>query len=465
MARRAIICLLPLLVGTAGCGDSPAGPPADGPVDHVEAVVVGVVTDPQGKAIPQALVNVSAICFVEPDHGCPMDQDGGTTDALGRFLVRFELGLQTSHAVRLELEVVPPLGMGYFLGKATIEATGLYQPPPVADTTFVRIDLPPNSVDSRRPIRVVPGYYRTGYLRGDAERFYMTGPGGVAAVDPATGDCLWEQGGLGGARVGPLYELLGDRVVIAASGGLTVVRAVDGEPIWRRDGVPNRTLTTSAPDGFYALADDIVMAFDPVTGATRWTRQLIGTGNVVLAASAELVCSEILAYVECWEPATGERVWARPTEFGPWLAILGPVVILGSQTAWTAMDAGTGEVVWEASLESGPPPVLSEDGEHALACSGSACFAFRVADGGLTWRTTFDRPVGAPVVEGDLLYVRVGDEYGTTSLYVLDAAGGAIRERILPDPFDYGFCGDPAVSSDHIAIFGCGSLYTFEVSP
>jgi outer membrane protein assembly factor BamB len=426
--------------------------------------VAGVVTDQGGKAVPLALVNVSAICFVEPDQGCPMDQDGGTTDALGRFLVRFELGLQSSHSVRLELEVVPPLGMGYVLGKATLEATGLYQPPPVADTTFVRIVLPPNSVDSRRPIRVEPGYHRSGGLRADAERFYMSGLGGVSAVDPATGDCLWEEGSLGGLA-GPRYALLGDRIVIAAVGGLTVVRAVDGEPIWHRDGVPNETLRTSAPDGLYASEGGAVTAFDPVTGAIRWTRQLIGSGNVVLAASAELVCSEILAYVECWEPATGERVWARPTDFGSWLAILGPVVILGSQTAWTAMDAGTGEVVWEASLESGPPPVLSEDGEHALACSGSACFAFRVADGGLTWRTTFDRLVGAPVVEGDLLYVRVGDEYGTTSLYVLDAESGAIRERILPDPFDYGFCGDAAVSSDHLAIFGCGSLYTFEVSP
>jgi outer membrane protein assembly factor BamB len=463
MARRIVLSLLPLLVVAAGCGDSPAGPPTDEPVDHVEAVVAGVVTDQEGKAVPQARVNVSAICFVELDQGCPMDQGGGTTDTLGRFLVRFELGLQSSRFVGLELEALPPLGMGYVLGKATIEATGLYQPPPVTDTTSVRIVLPPNSVDSRRPIRVEPGYHRSGGLSADAERFYMSGLGGVAAVDPATGDCLWEQGSLGGLA-GPRYALLGDRIVIAAVGGLTVVRAMDGEPIWRRDGIPNQTLRASAPDGLYASEGGTVTAFDPGTGATRWARQLIGTGNVVLAASAELVCSEILGYVECWEPATGERVWARPTEFGSWLAIAGPVVILGSQAAWTAMDAGTGEVLWEASIESAHPPVLSEDGERAFVCADSACFSVGAADGGLAWRTTFDRSVGAPAVEGGSLYVRVGDEYGATSLYVLDAASGAIRERILPDPFDYGFCGDPAVTADYLAIFGCGSFYTFERS-
>ena len=461
MARGVVLTLLSLLIWAAGCGDSPVtGPPRDEPVDHVEAIVAGVVTDPEGNAVPHALVNVSAICFVEPDQGCPMQQRGGMTDAQGRFLVGFEIGLQSSHTVQLELEVVPPLGMGYVLGKASIEATGLYQPPPVADTTSIRIVLPPNSVESRGPIRVESGYHRSHHLRASAERFYMSGPEGVGALDPATGEWLWVRGSLGGLA-GPQYELVGDIVLIARMDGVAVLKAADGEPVWQRDGVPNETLTAWAPLGLYASEGGIVMAFDPVTGATRWTRQLIGSGNVVLAASAELVCSEILAYVECWDPATGERIWAQPTEFGSWLAFAGPLVILGSQTAWTAMDAGTGQVVWEASIESGSPPVASEDGEHALACSGSACFAVRIADGGIAWRTTFERDVGAPAVEGGLLYVRVGHEFGSTSLYVLDAATGAIRERILPDPFDYGFCGDPAVTADHLAIRGCGSFYVF----
>ena len=98
----------------------------------------------------------------------------------------------------------------------------------------------------------------------------------------------------------------------------------------------------------------------------------------------------------------------------------------------------------------------------AFACSSEACFAIRTSDGAVVWRTAFDRYVGAPVFADGSLYVRVGEESGATSLYVLDAQSGAIRERILPDPFDYGFCGDPVLTSGRLAIRGCGSLYTFE---
>ena len=60
--------------------------------------------------------------------------------------------------------------------------------------------------------------------------------------------------------------------------------------------------------------------------------------------------------------------------------------------------------------------------------------------------------------------VRVGEGDGESSLYVLDAASGAIRERILPDPFLRGFCGTPAANSDYLMVFGCSSLYAFRMT-
>ena len=402
-----------------------------------------------------------------------MVQTSYTTDEDGEFWARFERDLHGSHTVRMELTVVPPPGRGYVLGKTTIEDLILvYQPPPVTDPTSFHVVLPPNTVDSRQPVRVLLGYHRRTDLRGDAERFYLSEPGGgTSAIDPATGDWLWQTGGFtpeGG--MGPQYALLGDRVVIAgppipspSHAGLILVKASDGELVWIRDAVPHQTIAVSPPDGLYASEFGVVMAFDPETGGTRWTRELIGTGHAALAASAELVCSEILAYLECWEPATGDWVWARPTEFGSWLVIAGDVVILGSQTGWTAMDARTGDTVWEASIGAGPPPIVSPDKERAFDCAGSACLAIRTDDGGLVWRTTFTGAVSAPAVDGGSLYVRVGEGSGS-SIHVLDAASGAIQERILPDPFDSGFCGDPAVTSNYLAIFGCGSFYTFERS-
>lgn len=458
--------VLPLLIGATGCGESPATGPPDEPVDPIEAIVAGLVTDSEGRPVPWAQVLISETCIVEPDSGCP--ETTHTTNADGEFWVPFEPILQGSHTVRMSVTVVPPVGKGYVLGKATIvDLIVRSHPPPVTDPTFVHVVLPPNTVDSRQPIRVQLDYHRRSDLRGDAERFYLSDPyGGAAAIDPATGDWLWQAGGSGGLT-GPQYALLGDRVVIAGPhipfpslAGLILVEASDGELVWVRDAVPHQTLAVSAPDGLYASENGVVMAFDPETGGTRWTQELIGNGQAALAASTELVCGEILAYVECWEPATGERVWARPTDFGSWLAIAGDVVILGSQIGWTAMDARTGDIVWEASISAGPPPIVPPDGESVFACADSACFSIRTDDGGLVWRTTFADSVSAPAVEGGSLYVRVGEE-SRSSIYVLDVLSGEILERILPDPFDHGFCGDPAVTSEYLAIFGCGSFYTF----
>lgn len=394
-----------------------------------------------------------------------MDATSQSTDSQGRFLARFELGLQSTNPVEVQVEVVPPLGMGYVLGKAKVEGlAGVYQPPPVADTTFVQIVLPPNTVGSRRPVRVEVGYHRAGNLRAEADRFYLSAPNGVAALNPATGEWLWQRGSLAGLA-GPPYALMGEVVVVAGLGSLTALRAVDGETLWSRDDVPNRTLTVSEPDGLYATDGRGVVAYDPETGATRWRKELIGVGNVAIAASSNLVCAEILAYVECWEPSTGEPVWSRPTEFADWLAIAGQRVILGSGTGWTALDGGTGEVAWEAAFDQDPTPVFSEDRGLAFACSHSACFAVRIEDGQIAWRTPFEDEPGVPAVGGESLYVRVGEGAGSSSLYVIDAASGAIRERILPDPFDYGFCGTPAVGSEFVLILGCRSLYTFEMSP
>jgi outer membrane protein assembly factor BamB len=462
MRRTYPLLQLILVFGMTGCSDSAGtAPTIVGPVDHVEAIVTGRVRNPDGYPVEGARVTVSAICFLEPFQGCPSQSSSPTTDSEGRFMARFEIPLQSTHPVELQLVAVPPLGMGYVLGETTIENLGgIYQPPPVADTTFVQIVLPPNNVDSRRPVRVEPGGHLA-TLGADAERFYLSASGGVVALDPATGRCVWQLGGFGG-RTGPQFTLVGGLLVIAGVESLLAVRAADGERIWNREGVPRRTLTVSESEGLYATDGHGVVAFDPRTGETLWRRELIGSGYVTIAASASLVCAQISAFVECWEPSRGELVWSRPTDFASWLAIAGERVILQSYAGWTALDEATGEIVWQAPIEEGIAPAVSGATDIVFACRARACFAVRTLDGQIAWRTTFDDVVGTPAVQGGSLYVKVGEAYGSTSLYVLDSASGRILERILPDPFDYGFCGIPALSSDYASIFGCGTWYTFE---
>jgi outer membrane protein assembly factor BamB len=464
-------CVLSLLVAPTGCGDSPAtGPPAPEPTHPVQALVIGLVTDPEGAPVPEAVVRISETCVSASASGCPVEPTSYIANHEGEFFAPFERNREGIQTLRMELTVIPPVGKGYTLGKATVEAIVRFQPPPVSDPTHVHVVLPPNAVDSRQPFRALPGYEGRSHLRADAERFYLSDPGGGAsAIDPATGDWLWLNGGfVPNEGIGPQYALFGDRVVIAGPliptpslAGLFLVKASDGSLMWIREAAPHQTLAVSPPDGLYASEFGIVMAFDPQTGGTRWTRELKGDGPADLAASASLVCSEILAFVECWKPATGERVWSRAAEPGSWLAIAGDVVLQGSQTGWTAMDARTGATVWEAPIGSGPPPIFFPDEARAIACADSACFEIRTDDGGLVWRTTLGGAVSGPAVEGGTLYVRVGEGSGS-SIHVLDAGTGAILERILPDPFYHGFCGDPAVTAEYLGILGCGSFYVFD---
>lgn len=455
------ILLLALVASVAGCGDS-AGPipPIVGPVDHVEAIVTGQVRDPEGNPVEGARVTVSTSCFVEPYQGCPMQSNSPTTDADGRFLARFEIPLQSTYPVEIQLAAMPPLGMGYVLGEASIDTLeGVYQPPPVADTTFVQVVLPENNVDSRRPIRIEPGGHLAA-LGADGERFYLSASGGVVALEPATGRCIWQAGGFGG-RTGPPFMLVEDLVVIAGGESLLAVRASDGGRIWNRERVPNRALTVSEKR-LYATDGQGVLAFEPHTGETLWRRELIRGGYVTIAASASLVCAQVSAFIECWEPSTGESIWSRTTYLARLLAIAGERVILQSHADWTALDAVSGEVVWQAPIEEGYAPAVSDAGDVVFACRATVCFAVRSEDGQVAWRTTFGDEVDIPVVQDGSVYVKVGYAYGSTSLYVLDSANGMILERLLPDPFDYGFCGIPALSSDYVSIFGCGTWYTFE---
>jgi outer membrane protein assembly factor BamB len=465
MRIRSSTFLATTMLAIGGCGESAVTEPEIlPPVDHVEAVVAGRVTDAGGNPVEGAYAYVTLECSSDPEPGC-LTATGGITDADGRFVLTFEFGFQSIYPVRARVEVTPPLGMGYVLGEARIEDSGaVFQVPPAADTTFVALVLPPNTVDSRRPIRIQSVGHRTGGLRADRQRVYLSSPSGVTAMDPRTGECLWQRGSVSGLA-GPAYALVGDVVAIARGGSLSAFRAIDGEMLWSRDAVPNRRLRTGGSERLFATDGLGVVAYDVRTGETRWRRELIGNGNVALAADEGLVCAEILAWVECWEPSSGESVWSRPTDFADWLAIAGERVILGSEAGWSALDAGTGEKVWEIRFERGYVPALSEAGDLAVACPPSECVAVRTEDGEVAWRTSIEGFLGGPAVADGVVYVPVR-EAPSSGLYLLDAATGAVRDRVLPDPFDGDFYGTPAVGTDFVFVFGgFGNLYTFEKAP
>jgi outer membrane protein assembly factor BamB len=254
---------------------------------------------------------------------------------------------------------------------------------------------------------------------------------------------------------------------MARDATLTAVRAVDGEVLWSHDGLPNQNLTVAEPSGLYASDGSGVIAYDPNTGEVKWRRELIGSGNVLLAANEAMVCAEILAYLECWDASNGEPLWSRPIDFADWLLVTADRVIVDSQTGSTALDARAGEVVWESPLQSFAAPAISDENRFILACSSTACSSVGMEDGRIAWSLPFDGRIGEPAVAGGRVYVTVNSET-TSTLFMLDATTGAILERILPDPFDgSGFSSRaPAIGQEFVFLFGgFGNMYVFERAP
>ena len=456
---RSIAC--PFLIVASACNGSPAEPvPPNEPFDNVRIVVAGRVLDTAGTPVAEAFVNVTAQWFCGTGDECQTGTSAAT-DPEGRFVIRIDKDFQVEFPARAEIQIRPPLGLGYVLGSATVtDLETAFQRIPVADTTFVDVVLPRNSVDSRRPVRILEVGHRTTDLRLDADRLYMSGPGGVAAIDQSTGEWLWQEGSTGGLA-GPRYVLVGGTAVMAHQGTLTALRAVDGEVLWSRSVPFDRSLTAGDDARFFASDGSNIAAFDLATGATRWTRELIGSGNVVIAASEDLVCAEILAFVECWEPSTGDPVWSAPTDFANWFAIVGDRVILGAESGWTALDGETGAVLWQTAVMTLNSPAVVERGHSVFGCSSTECLAVRMSDGEIAWRTAIPDPA-SPATDGESVYV-VSWLDDMSSVYVLDVVTGATRERFLPDPFYGGFGGTPTVGEDLVYVYGgLGHLYAFE---
>ena len=141
--------LVTAIVLTSACNDSSPVDPIveDGPIDHFEIVVAGRVVDAEARPVPGALVEVAAYCLTEPPAGC-MTGTSLATDSEGQFEARLDHSLQVEFPVRVEVKAWPPLGKGYALGAASLaDLEGMFQAPPVADTTFVEVVLSSNEVD------------------------------------------------------------------------------------------------------------------------------------------------------------------------------------------------------------------------------------------------------------------------------------------------------------------------------
>lgn len=228
----------------------------------------------------------------------------------------------------------------------------------------------------------------------------------IVALDRETGDISWM------ADVESLWPpvAVDGAVFVAASDEIHSLDAATGDRRWRAPILR----PVMAPMGFAGgrlivpMAPDDVIAFSPIDGTVAWRTSLGGTaGPASMTAGTDAVYLSLDgARVVALAAADGRILWERILEgtlTAP--AISGDRIVVGSPSAFHALDAQSGKVKWRWST-----------GGDAVGAAGEKDFIFLVAldntvravnrgNGHQRWRETIGRPLFAPVAFGGVVVV------------------------------------------------------------
>ncbi|MFE1171466.1 PQQ-binding-like beta-propeller repeat protein [Streptomyces sp. NPDC058773] len=265
--------------------------------------------------------------------------------------------------------------------------------------------------------------------------------GGVQAWEAATGELLWETGGVQtdfeNAETGPVVHE--GTVFVWADARLKALEARTGAERWSYPvgdaascgGVPVRMLPAS--DGVvYVVAGTRVLAIDIARGDVRWhfeapavflSPPAFAPGPAVTGGGVYL--ADYLGTVYALDPADGRDRWRIATEARqstePVLVAHG-AVHLGSGKALYTLDAVTGTPRWrfQAGAEVIGAPVVAEGRVH-FGSADHCLYTLDAMGGQLRWKLeTGGEITGSPVAVGGVVYACSKDR----CVYALDAAKG-----------------------------------------
>lgn len=302
---------------------------------------------------------------------------------------------------------------------------------------------------------VYVGYGDRGQERGDGLR--GDGPGGVLALDAGTGEQKWQYTVDGHVMPTPVLH---DGRIHAATGDrhLHVIDAETGEGLERVDvgAVMSMSAPAAAEGMLYTGAFDggpRVVGYDMDVRETAWTTELpevrsglddvppaVSEGIVVTTSHRDIVPAEQLEHwAHALDAETGEVLWERRLGEGPFVpnnksgapTIADGVVYVGSPTTRTlyALDLRTGEERWTHG--SGPvkaAPVVAD--EHVVyTTTQGEIGALDVGTGALAGARQLSEeplaPAGPIVVDGVVL---APGQDGTVHTLALDELTGGAGE-------------------------------------
>ncbi|MGW0660974.1 outer membrane protein assembly factor BamB family protein [Streptodolium elevatio] len=292
-------------------------------------------------------------------------------------------------------------------------------------------------------------------------RIYVGGAG-ISALDPATGDVVWEQPT---ADIADCIPVVVDRTVIVTGGDLVALDADTGAVRWRRQPAPEGGFhhATYANGTIYVgIGTASVSARDPATGRELWRVAVDRhvTAPPRFAGGAVYVSCE--GGLHALDAATGARRWVADAEGA---GISAPTVVHGRVYVGMAMsanrgalgvrayDAASGRTSWHRDTAGyvGSAPVFDAGTLYVGEAAGSV-LALDSATGQVSWYTdTGDAGQGVTVADG-IVYA-----CGTWMLTALDARSGAMLWSSRPGAF--GMC-EPLIAGDSVVLCDdAGTLY------
>lgn len=210
---------------------------------------------------------------------------------------------------------------------------------------------------------------------------YVAGRESVLAVDVATGEREWAVDGTHLGAVGGGRVLAGD--------GARALDAADGAEVWSHpDVTPYGAASVGGADGRAGTTDP----GDGPPGPTAYVGELGRLHAYALADGTER-----------WSHRGGTEDFRVPAVADDRLVVGTGRTEAGGGNVY-AVDRGSGERLWCASLGFRGPPVVAVAGDVAYVAAGELVQARHLDDGGVRWTyRDDDREYGSLAVAGDAL--------------------------------------------------------------
>lgn len=228
--------------------------------------------------------------------------------------------------------------------------------------------------------RLFAGGYRSdgeevyvGLDEADVPEFVYLRTPFVKAIDPATGETIWETG-IDGLPRAP--AVVNETVFVPAAGSDPL-----GERFGRiKPGADEQPIPDEQPTPYRTYG--VVYALDAGTGDERWSTRLESQVRTMPAADERYVCVGTAdGVLVTLDATTGEQVWRRGINENRSVlsspTIAGDVVYVGSDDdALVALDVATGDERWrfgtDAAVDANPSVV---DGVVYIADNGGSVYA------------------------------------------------------------------------------------------